>query len=77
MGIDDPDRVYKIHELARGDVMFSATGVTDGSMLKGVQFIGKNRAKTHSLVMRSETGTVRHIETIHDFTKKRNHGEAL
>jgi fructose-1,6-bisphosphatase class II len=72
MGIENPDRVYKINDLAKGHVMFCATGVTDGSMLKGVKFLGSERATTHSLVMRSETGTVRHIEAIHDFTKKTN-----
>ena len=70
MGITDPDKIYKIHELARGNVMFCATGVTDGSMLKGVKFLGGAKATTHSLVMRSETGTIRHIEASHDFTKK-------
>ena len=50
-------------------IMFCATGVTDGSMLKGVKFFGGG-AKTHSLVMRSNTGTIRFIETVHDFTRK-------
>lgn len=71
MGITDPDKIYKIHELAKGDVMFCATGVTDGSMLQGVKFISHTKATTHSLVMRSETGTIRHIEAEHDLSKKR------
>lgn len=70
MGITDPNKIYKLHELAKGNVMFCATGVTDGSMLQGVKFLGGSKATTHSLVMRSETGTVRHIEAIHDFSKK-------
>ncbi|MBZ0324691.1 MAG: class II fructose-bisphosphatase, partial [Alphaproteobacteria bacterium] len=57
-GITDMDKKYKLDDLARGDVMFAATGVTDGAMLKGVRRFG-NRATTHSLVMRSKTGTVR------------------
>ena len=56
-GITDFDRKYSLHELAGGDVMFAATGVTDGSMLKGVRrFAGG--ATTQSMVMRSVTGTV-------------------
>ncbi|MBI2602190.1 MAG: class II fructose-bisphosphatase [Deltaproteobacteria bacterium] len=69
MGIKDFDRVYTMEELAGANVMFCATGVTDGSMLKGVKFFGGG-AKTHSVVMRSETGTIRFIETHHDFSKK-------
>lgn len=69
MGIKDFNRVYSQEELAKGDVMFCATGVTDGSMLRGVKFFGGG-AKTHSVVMRSETGTIRFIEALHDFSKK-------
>ncbi len=69
MGIKDFDKVYKIDELAKGRVMFCATGVTDGSMLRGVKFFGGG-AKTHSVVMRSETGTIRFIEAHHDFRRK-------
>lgn len=71
MGIADPDKIYKIHELAKGNVMFCATGVTDGSMLRGVKFGGHDRATTHSLVMRSQTGTVRFIEAEHNFAMKK------
>ena len=49
--------------------MFSATGVTDGTMLKGVK-ITKNYADTHSIVMRSKTGTIRHINGEHNFLIK-------
>ncbi|HEV7996697.1 MAG TPA: fructose-bisphosphatase class II family protein, partial [Stellaceae bacterium] len=69
IGITDLDRKYKLLELAAGDVMFAATGVTNGTMLKGVRrFAGG--AFTHSVVMRSKTGTVRYIEASHDFTRK-------
>lgn len=69
MGIEDLDRIYMIDELARGNVMFAATGVTNGAFLKGVRFFGGG-AYTHSVVMRSETGTVRYIEAVHDFKRK-------
>ena len=69
LGITDLDRKYGLLDLAAGDVMFAATGVTNGSMLRGVRrFPGG--AFTHSVVMRSKTGTVRHIEARHDFTRK-------
>lgn len=68
-GIEDFDRKYQLNELAGGDVMFVATGVTDGSMLRGVRrYTGG--ATTHSMVMRSKTGTVRMVEAQHDFTRK-------
>jgi fructose-1,6-bisphosphatase class II len=69
MGITDFDRVYKIDELARGNVMFCATGVTQGTYLDGVRFFSGG-ATTHSVVMRSETGTVRVIESEHHFDRK-------
>jgi fructose-1,6-bisphosphatase II len=69
MGVTDLDKVYKIDVLAKGNVMFAATGVTHGEYLQGVVFYGGG-AKTHSVVMRSETGTVRYIEATHDFIKK-------
>ncbi|MBT4922448.1 MAG: class II fructose-bisphosphatase [Rickettsiales bacterium] len=62
MGITDLDKKYKAHEMARGDVMFSATGVTDGFMLRGVKHQHGSDV-THSIVMRSATGTVRTIKT--------------
>ena len=64
MGIDDGERIFGIEDLARGDVMFAATGVTNGDFLKGVRFTGDG-ARTQSVVMRSRTGTVRYIETEH------------
>jgi len=69
MGIKDLNRKYHLEDLAKGDVMFAATGVTDGSMLGGVRrFPGG--AVTHSIVMRSKTGTVRMVEAHHNFTRK-------
>ena len=65
MGLTDPDRAFTRDELADGPVMFVATGVTDGPMLKGVKFLSGHRAKTFSTVMRSKTGTVRQIEALH------------
>ena len=64
-GITDFKKVYQTEDLARGEVMFAATGVTDGTFLKGVR-ISKNKAKTHSIVMRSKTKTIRYIEAEHD-----------
>jgi fructose-1,6-bisphosphatase II / sedoheptulose-1,7-bisphosphatase len=69
MGHADPDRKFDIHDMARGDVMFAATGVTSGSFLKGVRRWGGG-AFTHSLVMRSKSGTVRFIEAQHNFATK-------
>ncbi len=69
MGITDFDRKYALDELAHGDIMFAATGVTGGWMLKGVRRSGEGIA-THSLVMRSKTGTVRFIEAEHNVARK-------
>ena len=69
-GINDLDKFYSLDDLAHGDIMFSATGVTDGTMLKGVK-ITKNYAETHSIVMRSKTGTIRHINGEHNFLIKK------
>lgn len=68
-GISDLDKKYSVLDMASGDVMFAATGVTDGAMLKGVRKF-PHGAKTHSIVMRSKTGTVRHIEATHNFDRK-------
>jgi len=69
IGITDLNRVYGLLDLAKGDVMFAATGVTDGSMVRGVRrFAGG--AFTSSMVMRSKTGTVRTIEAEHDIARK-------
>ncbi len=69
MGLADPHRVLNILDMARGDVMFAATGVTTGAMLKGVRRYGHG-AMTHSVVMRSKSGTVRYIEAHHNFATK-------
>ena len=69
MGIAPLNKKFAIDELARGNVMFCATGVTDGSMLRGVKF-SRQAAITHSMVMRSETGTIRFVEAHHDFQRK-------
>jgi fructose-1,6-bisphosphatase II len=68
MGIEDPDRIFGLNDLASGDVIFSATGVTDGDFLKGVRFDSRG-ASTHSVVMRSASGTVRYVTARHDFTR--------
>src|SRR5947207_15193003 len=69
IGITDLDRKYKLLDLAAGDVMFAATGVPNGPMLKALgRYAGG--AFTHSVVMRSKTGTVRYVEATHDFTRK-------
>lgn len=69
MGIQDEGRIYPLEELAGGDVMFAATGVTSGSFLGGVRFFGGG-ARTHSIVMRSRSGTIRRIEATHRFDSK-------
>jgi fructose-1,6-bisphosphatase II / sedoheptulose-1,7-bisphosphatase len=69
MGITDPNHKFTISELARGNVMFAATGVTNGAMLRGVRRFGSG-AITHSIVMRSKSGTVRYIEAHHNFQTK-------
>ena len=69
MGIHDLNRIYHINDLARGNVMFCATGVTHGTFLEGVRFFSGG-AMTHSVVMRSESGTVRFIEAEHHFDRK-------
>lgn len=68
-GIADFDRKYDLLDLAKGDVMFAATGVTNGTMLNGVRRFSGG-AKTHSLVMRSKSGTVRYVEATHNFDRK-------
>jgi fructose-1,6-bisphosphatase II len=73
VGITDGDKVFGIEDMARGDVMFAVTGVTNGDFLKGVRFTGDG-ARTQSVVMRSRTGTVRYIESEHHFQHKPNYG---
>ena len=65
----DLDKKWGLTDLAKGDVMFAATGVTSGDMLKGVRFF-KGGAHTHSIVMRSKSGTIRTIEAEHHFDRK-------
>lgn len=72
MGVTDFDKNYTIDELAKGSVMFCATGVTDGPLLKGVKTLPGHQAKTHSIVMRSKSGTIRTVEAHHDLSKKPN-----
>ncbi|MBL8700603.1 MAG: class II fructose-bisphosphatase [Alphaproteobacteria bacterium] len=69
LGIKDLNRKYSLLELAKGDVMFAATGVTDGSLLRGVRRWAGG-ASTHSIIMRSKTGTVRKIEATHNLGRK-------
>jgi fructose-1,6-bisphosphatase II / sedoheptulose-1,7-bisphosphatase len=64
MGIKDPRKKYGIEDMVKGDCLFSATGVTDGSMLRGVKFRG-DVIETETVVMRSVTGTVRWIRAEH------------
>ena len=63
-GIDDLDRIYDLQDMAKGDCIFAATGVTDGSLLKGVHR-HSNCLKTESIVMRASSGTVRRVTAEH------------
>jgi fructose-1,6-bisphosphatase II / sedoheptulose-1,7-bisphosphatase len=63
-GVEDLDRVYHLNDLAKGDVIFAATGVTDGSLLEGVKRRG-GCVTTESVVMRASTGTVRRVKGEH------------
>jgi fructose-1,6-bisphosphatase II len=74
MGVRDLDKVYTAEELAKGEVMFAATGVTTGDFLKGVRFFSGG-AETFSVVMRSRTGTVRYIQATHRFDKKPSYAQ--
>ena len=69
MGIKDITKKYSLEELAGGEVMFAATGVTDGDYLKGVHFFSGG-ATTQSVVMRSKTRTIRVVDTTHHFAYK-------
>ncbi|WP_018133009.1 class II fructose-bisphosphatase [Effusibacillus pohliae] len=71
MGLQNPGQILLMDDLIRGeDAIFAATGVTDGELLRGVRYIGNDRAMTHSLVMRAKTGTVRFVEARHQLSKK-------
>jgi fructose-1,6-bisphosphatase II / sedoheptulose-1,7-bisphosphatase len=65
MGVKDPKMIYGIEDMVRGDCLFAATGVTDGSLLKGVKFRKDSVIETETVVMRSVTGTVRVIKAEH------------
>ncbi len=69
MVVGDVDRVLRTEDLARGNVMFSATGVTSGDLLRGVRY-RRGYALTESIVMRSGTGTIRRIETMHRYAER-------
>ncbi|GHC78808.1 fructose-1,6-bisphosphatase [Limoniibacter endophyticus] len=64
MGVTDPRKIYSAEEMASGDVLFAATGVTDGNMLSGVKFT-REHVQTHTIVMRSSSQTVREIIARH------------
>ena len=64
MGISDPHKIYQMEDMARGDVLFAETGVTDGNLLSVVTF-GRDSIQTHTIVMRSSSGTVREIKARH------------
>ncbi|OPB29734.1 class II fructose-bisphosphatase [Bartonella sp. WD12.1] len=69
MGISGPNKAYTIEEMAKGDVLFAATGVTDGNMLSGVKFT-RNYIQTETIVMCSCTRTIRNIKTQHKTQSK-------
>ena len=71
MGIGDINRVLTMEDLAKGnEIYFAATGISDGELLRGVVYYENNTAKTHSMVTRAETGTIRFVEAIHKLDKK-------
>lgn len=71
MGICDVDKVITMDEMVKGDdVFFAATGISDGELLKGVLHMSHDVTITHSVVMRSKTGTIRFVEAMHDMRKK-------
>lgn len=64
-------RVLGLEDLVKGEsVLFVATGVSDGDLLQGVRYLPNNMVKTHSVVIRGETGTIRFIEAVHNMSKK-------
>jgi fructose-1,6-bisphosphatase II len=73
MGITDVKAVFSLEQMAKGNVIFAATGVTSGDFLKGVRFF-KGGAETHSVVMRSKSQTVRYIQSRHFFEHKPSYG---
>ncbi|WP_449474201.1 class II fructose-bisphosphatase [Sphingobium chungangianum] len=71
-GITDLDKVYDLKELAKGDCIFAATGVTDGSLLAGVKRLPGGKLTTDSVVMRASTGTVRWVKGDHHLDRKQS-----
>jgi len=71
MGLSDPEQVLTLDDLVKSDdVYFAATGITDGDLLRGVRYSGRNVATTHSIALRGTTGTVRFIEATHQLDRK-------
>lgn len=71
-GIEDLDARYAIRDMVPSDVTFAATGITHGPLLKGIERMRDGGLASHSVVMRSKSGTVRHIEALH---RSRGHAE--
>ena len=68
----DLDKVLTVEDLVASDnVFFAATGVTNGEFLRGVNFRGEDRAVTHSVIMRSKTGSIRYMDAVHDLARLR------
>jgi fructose-1,6-bisphosphatase II len=71
MGLQDPHKVLNMEDLVgNDDVIFAATGVTDGEFLGGVRYLSNQQVETHSIVMRAQTKTIRSIKTIHYLPNK-------
>lgn len=71
MGLTNPTQVLMLDDMVKGDdAIFAATGVSDGELLRGVRFLGHDRAETYTLVTRARTRTVRFIRAIHDLPHK-------
>lgn len=71
MGLSDPNQVLRLEDLVKGDeVYFAATGITEGDLLRGVHYFGRDQARTHSIALRGKTGTVRFIEAVHRLERK-------
>src|SRR6186997_348343 len=65
MGISDPNKIYDTNDLAPGKkIIFAATGVTDGALLRGVRFFGAGK-RTHSVVMTTDSKSIRFVDTVH------------
>ncbi|ABZ83496.1 fructose-1,6-bisphosphatase, class ii [Heliomicrobium modesticaldum Ice1] len=74
MGLEDPRKILLLEDMVRGDgVIFAATGITDGSLLKGVKYTAQG-AVTHTVVIRGRTGTVRFINALHRLDRKPHFG---